>query len=124
MKIKITTGNIEAIAELFQNDTSEIIRKALPITARASLFGGEVYFQIPVHIELQDGKKLVNAGDLGFWPTGDAFCIFFGETPVSKKGEIRPASAVNVFGRIIGSAAVFKQVRSGDTVTVEKFSDN
>jgi len=124
MKIKITTGNIEAIAELFQNDTSEAIRKALPITARASLFGGEVYFQIPVHVELQDGKKLVNAGDLGFWPTGDAFCIFFGETPVSKKGEIRPASAVNVFGRIIGSAAVFKQVKSGDTVTVEKFSDN
>jgi len=123
MNIKIISGNIEAIADLYPGKTAEAIWQALPLHARANLFGEEVYFSIPVHMELEDGKKVVNAGDLGFWPSGDAFCIFFGETPVSKKGEIRPASAVSVFGRIIGSPAVFKQVKSGDIITVEKFSD-
>jgi hypothetical protein len=59
-------------------------------------------------------------GDLAFWPPGTAFCIFFGPTPASQGDEIRPASAVNVFGRVQGDPAVFKRVRSGTTVRVER----
>jgi hypothetical protein len=59
-------------------------------------------------------------GDLGFWPPGHAFCIFFGPTPVSRGSEVRPASAVNVVGRIAGDAKVFKKVPSGSKVRIEK----
>ena len=63
---------------------------------------------------------MVELGDLGYWPPGSAFCIFYGPTPASRGSEIRPASPVNVFGRVLGDAKVFKTVRSGTTVRVER----
>jgi hypothetical protein len=62
----------------------------------------------------------VNVGDLGYWPTGRAFCIFFGLTPASVPGEIRPASAVNLVGRLRGDPCCLKLVPEGATVRVEK----
>jgi uncharacterized protein len=118
MKIKITAGTVEATAELDNSKTAQAIWKALPITARVDLWGNEIYFSIPVHVELENGKELVSAGDLGFWPEGDAFCIFFGRTPISGKDEIRPASAVNVFGHVVGETSLFKNVKSGSKITI------
>ncbi|MGQ9555222.1 MAG: cyclophilin-like family protein [Anaerolineae bacterium] len=46
--------------------------------------------------------------------------MFFGRTPGSGPNEIRPASAVNVFGRIEGDAKVFKTVTSGAKVRIEQ----
>jgi hypothetical protein len=63
---------------------------------------------------------VVELGDVGYWPPGSAFCIFFGRTPVSGPGEIRPASAVNVLGKIDGDPKVFKAVSSGASVTIER----
>lgn len=120
MKIYIKTGNTEAQAEFNESNTAKAIWKALPINGKVNLWGDEVYFTIPVHVELDNGREVVNAGDLGFWPSGDAFCIFFGRTPVSSQGEIRPASAVNVFGRITGDPTVFRKAREGDRITIEK----
>jgi hypothetical protein len=62
----------------------------------------------------------VALGDLGYWPPGPAFCIFFGPTPASRGEEIRPASPVAVFGRVQGDPTLFKRVRSGTTVRVER----
>ena len=59
-------------------------------------------------------------GDLGYWPPGSAFCIFFGPTPMSEGQEIRPASPVNVFGRVVGNATVFTKVRAGTAIKVER----
>jgi hypothetical protein len=117
-KIRITVGAIEAEAELNNSRTAHEIWKALPIKGRASLWGDEIYFSIPVKLELEAGQEVVSIGDLGYWPDGNAFCIFFGPTPVSQKGEIRPASAVTVLGKVIGDATVFKKVATGTTVTI------
>ncbi len=123
MKIRIKTGNIEAQAELNNSKTAQEIWKALPIKGRVNLWGDEIYFSIPLHVASENGKELVEAGDLGFWPEGDAFCIFFGPTPISKKGEIRPASAVNVFGKIIGDPTVFKKASSGASISIERIEE-
>lgn len=119
-KIRIRVGRIEAAAELNDNRTAQAIWEALPIKSQAELWGDEVYFSIPISRELEDGKELVGMGDLGYWPEGSAFCIFFGPTPVSKKGEIRPASAVTVVGKITGDATVFKRATSGAEIIIEK----
>ena len=119
-KIRIKAGLIEAVAELNDTRTAQAIWEALPIKARVNLWGKEVYFSIPVSLELEAGQELVSVGDLGYWPEGNAFCIFFGPTPVSRGEEIRPASAVTVFGRITGDATIFKQVASGAKITIEK----
>jgi len=63
---------------------------------------------------------LVNIGDLGYWPDGNAFCIFFGPTPVSHGDEIRPASPVTVFGKVIGDATEFKRIVTRTKITVRK----
>jgi len=119
-KIKITAGNVTALAELNDSQTATAIWEALPIQARANTWGEEIYFSIPVHLGEEKAKAVVNVGDLGYWPPGNAFCIFFGPTPVSHGEEIRPASPVNVFGQIIGDPKVFKGVRSGERVVIER----
>lgn len=122
-KIKITAATVAVDAELLSTSTADEIWNALPLESTCNLWGDEIYFTIPLSHELeQDARETVDMGDLGFWPQGPAFCIFFGPTPISSGNEIKPASAVNVFGRVIGDATVLKQVASGTPVKVEKIS--
>jgi len=118
--IRITAGQISAAAELNDSATASGIWDALPIEAKAETWGDEIYFGIPVRAEAERAKEVVALGDLGYWPPGHAFCIFFGPTPASRVDEIRPASAVNVIGRVSGDATVFKKVRAGTRVTIER----
>jgi hypothetical protein len=119
-RIRIKAGSVEAIAELNETRTAEAVWQALPITGKANRWGEEIYFSIPVSLEPENAREVVSAGDLGYWPPGSAFCIFFGPTPMSKGQEIRPASPVNVFGKIIGDARVLRQVASGTEITINK----
>jgi hypothetical protein len=117
-RIRIVAGAVEVEAELNSTATAQAIREALPIEGRASLWGDEIYFSIPLSLQLEAGQEVVNTGDLGYWPEGNAFCIFFGPTPVSQRDEIRPASAVTVFGKVIGDATILKEVAAGAIITV------
>jgi hypothetical protein len=123
-KIKIITNATgEVIAELSSEKnlkTVEAIWNALPFEASANTWGDEIYFSIPVEIGEENAQETVDMGDLGYWPPGTAMCIFFGPTPMSKGNEIRPASLVNVFGKIPVDPKVFKKVRSGSKIRVEK----
>ena len=121
-RIRIKAGTVKAVAELNDTDTAQAIWEALPIKGRTNLWGDEIYFSIPVSVELEAGQELVNVGDLGYWPPGRGFCIFFGPTPMSEGEQPRPASPVTVFGQVIGNAGVFKQVSSGAKITIEKES--
>ncbi len=118
--IRITAGTVSADAELNGSATAGAIWTALPIEARAETWGDEVYFDIGVDHDLESPKEVVEVGDLGYWPPGHAFCIFFGRTPVSRGDEIRPASEVNVVGRVTGDPKVFKKVKAGTRVRIER----
>lgn len=121
-KIRIKAGRVEVSAELNSTKTAQAIWDALPITGRGNRWGEEIYFSIPVSLEPENAREVVTIGDLGYWPPGTAFCIFFGPTPMSRGQEIRPASAVNVFGKITTDAKVLKQVASGTEITIERQS--
>ncbi len=121
-KIRIKAGRVEVSAELNSTKTAQAIWDALPITGRGNRWGEEIYFSIPVSLEPENAREVVTMGDLGYWPPGTAFCIFFGPTPMSRGQEIRPASAVNVFGKITTDAKVLKQVASGTEITIERQS--
>jgi hypothetical protein len=118
--IRIRAGDVEADAVLHDTATAEAIWNALPIEGRANRWGEEIYFRIGIHLPEEDGREIVEVGDLGYWPPGSAFCVFFGPTPASEGREPRAASPVNVFGRIQGDAARFRVVRDGARVTVER----
>ena len=117
-KIRIRVGKIEVTAELNDTRTAQAIWEALPIESRVNFWGDEIYFSIPLSLELELGQEFVSIGDLGYWPDGNAFCIFFGPTPVSRGDEIRPASPVTVFGNIIGNATAFKKIAEGTKITI------
>ena len=122
-RIRITAAPVVMDAELNQSQTAQQIWDALPIEARGSTWGDEIYFSIPVEAEVDDAQEVVELGELAYWPPGTAFCIFFGPTPMSQGTEIRPASPVNVVGKLIGEPKVFKQVTSGTVVKIEQISD-
>ena len=118
--IKITAGGVQIEAELNDGPTAKSIVETLPIKARGQRWGGEIYFSIPVQAELEDGSRdVLEAGELGYWPTGNAFCIFFGPTPASVGDEIRAASEVNIIGRVKGDAAELWDVLDGADVLIE-----
>jgi hypothetical protein len=119
-RIKITAGDVVAFAELNETATAEAIWNALPIEAQANTWGDEIYFSIPVHRDEENAQEVVEKGDLGYWPPGNAFCIFFGRTPASHGDEIRPASPVNVIGHVEGDPTIFRKVRSGEKVVLEE----
>ena len=120
-KIIIKAGEIEARAELNESPTAGAIWQALPIEGSANTWGEEMYFRIPVSQGLErDARELVQLGDLGYWPQGEAFCIFFGATPISGPGEIRPASAVNIVGQLADDPKVFLSVNAGTSVRIER----
>ena len=119
-KILIRCGDLEAAATLNDSASAQAIWEALPIEGSANVWGDEIYFRIPVALAEEDAQEVVGMGDLGYWPPGSAFCIFFGPTPMSRGNEIRPASPVNVFGQVDGEPAAFKQVSGGTQVTIEQ----
>ena len=119
-RIMIRAGEVEAEAELNESSTARAIWQALPLKGVANTWGEEIYFRIPVSQGLEaDAKELVQLGDLGYWPQGEAFCIFYGATPISAPGEIRPASAVNIIGRVLDDPERFLSVPAGTQIKIE-----
>ena len=123
-KIRIVSKSIgEVLAELFEEKnpkTADAMWLALPFKDRMNRWGDEIYFSIPVKIGEENAQQIVEKGDVGYWPPGNAFCIFFGLTPASSENEISAASPVNVFGKILDDANVFKKVKQGEEIKIEK----
>jgi hypothetical protein len=124
-KIEIIAENFQFEAELNDGTTAEKIISKLPIEALDQRWGGEIYFSIPVTAELEsDSREVLEAGELGFWPTGNAFCIFFGPTPASQGNEIRAASAVNIIGKMKSDWAKLWNVPSGSRIVIKVAEDS
>ncbi len=120
-QIVISAGSVHAEAVLNDSPTAQQVWGALPIEGRANVWGDEIYFEIPVSAEqAPDARAEVKVGELGYWPVGRAFCIFYGPTPASRGQEPRAYSPVNVLGEITGDATVFRSVRGGTTVHIER----
>lgn len=120
MLITIRIGTLALEAALNETPTAQKIAAVLPLRTSFNTWGDEIYFAIPVDAALDNSaQEVVELGALGYWPPGKALCIFFGQTPASQPGNIRPASAVNVIGKVLGDATAFKAVMQEREVVVE-----
>lgn len=119
-RVRIKAGEVERIAILNNFPIAQALVEALPIEASANRWGDEIYFAVSLKQAAGEKKKVVDKGDIAFWPPGSALCIFFGPTPVSKGEEIRPASAVILLGKIETDPEGFRKVKDHDPVRIEK----
>jgi hypothetical protein len=121
--IIISFERISLPAELNDSPTAQRIWEALPIEGQANTWGDEIYFEIPVVAAQEpDARAEVEVGELGYWPVGHAFCIFFGPTPASTGERPRAYSPVNILGRVVGDATRLRAVRGGAAVRLTRAS--
>ena len=122
--LRIRAGNVEALADLAASNTADAIWEALPFTVPANIWGDEIYFTIPVGLEQDQARATVQLGEIGYWPPGQAFCIFFGRTPASSGNEIRAASVVNPLGKLTEvPVEKLRAIRAGTRVAIEELKD-
>ena len=118
--IEIVSNDIIIEAILNDTKTAKNLLKILPIKSEANLWGSEIYFEIPMDADLENGKELMEIGNIAFWPQGNAFCIFFGPTPAGDGTQPRAISPVTVIGKINGNNWMdkIKKIKSGDLIEV------
>jgi hypothetical protein len=122
-KIKLTIGGLEVRGELNDTQTATKVWESLPIEGRVNTWGEEIYFSIPVKAEAENSYSVVSLGDIGYWPPGSAFCMFFGKTPISTEDEIRPASEVNLIGKFYNEFEALKSIKDGEKIVVERIEE-
>jgi hypothetical protein len=119
-KITIIADNITLQAELNDSKTADKISEALPIDGIINTWGDEIYFDIKISSAQEpDARADVEIGELGFWPSGNAFCIFYGRTPASTDDKPRAASAVNIIGKVTDDAASLKGSKNGRPIRLQ-----
>jgi hypothetical protein len=119
-KIRISWPKGALSARLEDTPSARALLAALPCESRASTWGEEVYFSLPVKAELEaDARQVVDPGTVCFWVQGSALALPYGPTPVSRGDECRLVTAVNVLGKVEGDARALASVRDGDRIEVE-----
>jgi len=119
----VTRYKVRLIAEPYGEAEGELIRfqspmtvdnlaKALPFEGRAARWREEVYFETPVKMGTEKAKDRVEVGAMAYWPMGSALCIFYGPTD--------PYSPVNLVGKITSNLEMFRSLKSGTKIRVEK----
>ncbi|UCD27594.1 MAG: hypothetical protein JSV03_10800 [Planctomycetota bacterium] len=120
-KIKITVEDLVFDGELNDTGTAERVYEALPIKGEVNLWGQEIYFSTPVKADNNDDKRAeMGVGELAFWPSGQAVCIFWGPTPASVADEPRAVSPVVPIGQLKGDIEALDTIDDGQTIRVEK----
>ncbi|HBA55148.1 cyclophilin-like fold protein [Syntrophorhabdus aromaticivorans] len=122
-RVRVVIGTVTIEAEFFDSACARAIVDSLPLESRPNRWGDEFYFEIPVRMALDETATTgVKAGDIGYWPPGNALAIFFGPTPLSRGDDPVPAGEVNIVGRIVGDAKVLKKAAGASAVRIEKAS--
>ncbi|OPY02655.1 MAG: hypothetical protein A4E60_00865 [Syntrophorhabdus sp. PtaB.Bin047] len=120
MKIRITAGTVSVEAELASTPCAGAVAGVLPVTTSPNEWGDEFYFEVPVHMPLDNtATREVKAGDIGYWPPGNAVAIFFGPTPLSTGQDPVPASEVNIIGRITSDPGSLRNARGAGSIRLE-----
>ena len=118
-KIVMRTRYEEFEIELNDSTTADALYLALPLEREINVWGGEIYFEIPVNDKLDNGRKVMEVGEVAYWPEGEAFCIFFGRTPASKGEAPEAYSPVTPLGKVVTNLDKLEELADKTTVTLD-----
>ncbi len=119
-RIIMKTPETDFEIELNDSATADAVYLALPMEEYINVWGDEIYFEIPVQMKLENGRKEMEVGDVAYWPQGKAFCLFFGRTPVSKGPKPEAYSPVTPLGRILNDVEALKTIGDRTRVRLER----
>ena len=114
------TPEMDFEIELNESETADAIYLSRPIEEYINVWGDEIYFEIPLEMKLENGRKVMEVGDVAYWPQGKAFCLFFGPTPVSKGEKPEAYSPVTPLGRVMNDVAALKALGDRTRVRLER----
>jgi uncharacterized protein len=124
MRIRFQFGDLTLVADLLDTPTAKAVASVLPITSSALTWGDEVYFHVQVPAKREpDARRVVEPGEIAYWPEGHAIAIGFGRTPVSIGTEIRLTAPCNVFATALADVKSLIRVKTGTKVTVTAVED-
>ena len=123
--VKIKIPNLsDILLELDDSQSPQTVNdflKKLPFTVDLDVWGDEIYTsESPISQPEENAKSPVELNDVAYWPTGKAICLFYGPTPIGKKGEITPASPVNILGKIASPDKTILNDADGQSATFSK----
>ncbi len=120
-KIILKFKDKELILNLRNTPTANLIYDSLPFSSLVKKWGEEIYFEIPIDIELEDNARtVVKFGEIAFWNEGSAIAIGYGKTPVSNENEIRLISPCNIWADSSFDKTYIEQIKENETVDVKK----
>jgi hypothetical protein len=101
--------------------TVKAILDNLPIEVKINKWGDELYTErTSIVAEEENAQSIVNLLDVAYWPEGNALCLFYGPTPISKSpNEILPYSPVNIVGKIISEGDLLHQIKDSSKVVIK-----
>jgi hypothetical protein len=115
MEIEIEImGKGKAIGKLDKRNpnTAQKFYDSLPVEGNVNIYFEEIYFNVPVKLKYENPSIKSKQGDISYWPPGNAFCIFYGNS--------QPASEVNHIGKITKNLEVLNSAADGDKIIIKK----
>jgi len=100
------------LARFLSPRTVDALVRRLPLEGRAALLKGGVYFHVPLNMGVEKAKRTAEKGTLAYWPMGRAICIFYDKA--------EPYSPINHIGRVKENLEIFRRIKTGTKITVEK----
>jgi hypothetical protein len=119
--IRILIGSVALDATLSDTPCARAIARVIPLRAPVHAWGDEFYFTVPIALEPDATATMeVEAGDIGYWPPGQAVAIFFGPTPLSTGDRPVPVSAVNRVGKVNGDTRLLRNGKGAAEIRIER----
>jgi hypothetical protein len=118
-QILIRAGSVVIRARLLNTPTAERIWQTLPLYSTAETWGQLIHFE--THAESGREPKpvrRVKPGQIAYWAEEDRIVIGFGETPLSKPGEIFLPAPASLWAEALDDVTKLKSVRPGERVAV------
>jgi uncharacterized protein len=124
ISIKFTDSDKTAYIELDDSQSPKTVKAILdnlPIKVKINRWGDELYTdKTSIVAEEENAQSVVKPLDVAYWPEGNALCLFYGSTPISKSpDEILPYSPVNVVGKIITKDNILEEFKDHSTVVIK-----
>ena len=124
LSIKFTDSGKAAHIELDDSQSPKTVKAILdnlPIGVKINRWGDELYTdKTPIVAEEENAQSVVNELDVAYWPEGNALCLFYGPTPISKShDEILPYSPVNIVGKIVSREDILDEINDSSTIVIK-----